>query len=244
MFPSIWWQLKLLEFFLLISWHRFFNNKRYTYLPWGRIALSSACSSSHSPTYSLSTVKHRTVFLASCWSFSLGNSDFLSIVAFSVLLLTEIKSADWRIWLVQFMINLSWISTYEKHETICWLAVTTGNYLTITNYCAVLNFYAASSSDSSCTSLQASSPIWGSEVSLARTRERGAACSQATLALAQKPFRIGLLFTHNNGDFGVISITEWSCAAPISKVEQHISDRFCATLWCNVNRYSDCSGSE
>ena len=133
MFPSIWWQLKLLEFFKLISWHRFFNNKRYTYLPWGRIALSSACSSSHSPTYSLRTVKHRTVFLASCWSFSLGNSDFLSIVAFSVLLLTEIKSADWRIWLVQFMINLSWISTYEKHETIGWLTVRTGNYPTITN---------------------------------------------------------------------------------------------------------------
>ena len=130
---SIWWQLKLLEFFKLISWHRFFNNKRYTYLPWGRIALSSACSSSHSPTYSLRTVKHRTVFLASCWSFSLGNSDFLSIVAFSVLLLTEIKSADWRIWLVQFMINLSWISTYEKHETIGWLTVTAGNYPTITN---------------------------------------------------------------------------------------------------------------
>ena len=133
MFPSIWWQLKLLEFFKLISWHRFFNNKRYTYLPWGRIALSSACSSSHSPTYSLRTVKHRTVFLASCWSFSRGSSDFLSIVAFSVLLLTEIKSADWRIWLVQFMINLSWISTYEKHETIGWLTVTTGNYPTITN---------------------------------------------------------------------------------------------------------------
>ena len=47
-----------------------------------------------------------------------------------------------------------------------------------------------------------------------------------------------------NGDFGAISITERSCTAPISKMEPHISDKFCATLWCNVNRYSHYSGSE
>jgi len=47
-------------------------------------------------------------------------------------------------------------------------------------------------------------------------------------------YRIGLLFTHKNGDFGAISAAERSCAAPISKVERHISDRFCATLWCRV----------
>lgn len=81
-----------------------------THLPWGRIALSSAYSSSHSATYSLSTVKQRTVFLASCWSISRGIEHFSSIGIFSVLLL-ENKSADWRIWLVQFRINLSWIST-------------------------------------------------------------------------------------------------------------------------------------
>ena len=32
--------------------------------------------------------------------------------------------------------------------------------------------------------------------------------------------------------------------APISKVERHIVVKFCATLWCGVNRYSDRSGSE
>ena len=55
--------------------------------------------------------------------------------------------------------------------------------------------------------------------------------SQYTFAPAQKSYRIGLLFTNKNGDFGAISGTERSCAAPISKVECFISDRFCATLW-------------
>ena len=40
-----------------------------------------------------------------------------------------------------------------------------------------------------------------------------------------RPYRIGLLFSHKNGDFGAISITQRSCADPISKVESHISDR-------------------
>ena len=40
-----------------------------------------------------------------------------------------------------------------------------------------------------------------------------------------KPYRIWLLFTHKNGDFGAISVTDGSCATPISKVESHISDR-------------------
>ena len=56
--------------------------------------------------------------------------------------------------------------------------------------------------------------------------------------------RIEIVFTHKNGDFAAISITERSCTAPISKMEPHISDKFCATLWCNVNRYSHRSGSE
>ena len=42
---------------------------------------------------------------------------------------------------------------------------------------------------------------------------------------ARKPDGIGLLFTHKNGDFGAISVTERSCTAPISKVESHISGR-------------------
>ena len=36
-------------------------------------------------------------------------------------------------------------------------------------------------------------------------------------------------------DFFAISGTEQSCAASIPKVESHISDRFCAILWCSVN---------
>ena len=52
------------------------------------------------------------------------------------------------------------------------------------------------------------------------------------------------LFTQKNGDFGAISVTERLCAAPISEVESHLSDRFCATLRCNVNRYLDRSGSK
>ena len=39
------------------------------------------------------------------------------------------------------------------------------------------------------------------------------------------PHRIGLLFTHKSADFGAISVTKRSWAAPISKVESHISDR-------------------
>ena len=53
--------------------------------------------------------------------------------------------------------------------------------------------------------------------------------------------RTGLLFTNNKGDFGAISVTERSCAAPSLKVENHTS--FCTILWCRVNRYSDRWGS-
>ena len=41
-------------------------------------------------------------------------------------------------------------------------------------------------------------------------------------APARKPYQIGLPFTHKNGDFGAISVTERGYAAPISKVENHI----------------------
>ena len=44
--------------------------------------------------------------------------------------------------------------------------------------------------------------------------------SRIAFAQAEKPYgTLGLLFTHKNGDFGAISATERSCAAPISKVE-------------------------
>ena len=35
---------------------------------------------------------------------------------------------------------------------------------------------------------------------------------------------IRLVFTHENGDFGAVSVKERSCAAPILKVGCHISD--------------------
>ena len=54
-----------------------------------------------------------------------------------------------------------------------------------------------------------------------------------------KSYQIGLLFIYENDDFGAISVTERSCAAPITKVERHISDRF----WTG-KRYLDHSGSE
>ena len=37
--------------------------------------------------------------------------------------------------------------------------------------------------------------------------------------------RIGLLLIHKNGDFGSISVTQQSCAGPISKADSHILDR-------------------
>ena len=45
---------------------------------------------------------------------------------------------------------------------------------------------------------------------------------------------------------GANTVTERSCAAPISKVERHISDRFCAIVivWCSVNTYSARRGSK
>ena len=60
--------------------------------------------------------------------------------------------------------------------------------------------------------------------------------SRIVLAPAGKPYRIELLFTNKNGDYGAISITERSCDVPITKVARHISVRFCATLECSVNR--------
>ena len=45
-------------------------------------------------------------------------------------------------------------------------------------------------------------------------------------ALARKPYRIGILFTHSNVDFGTDSVTERVCAV---KVDRRISDRFCAS---------------
>ena len=47
------------------------------------------------------------------------------------------------------------------------------------------------------------------------------------------------LYTQKSGDFGAISVTARICAAPISKVERHLLDKLCATLWCCVKRYSD-----
>ena len=55
---------------------------------------------------------------------------------------------------------------------------------------------------------------------------------------ARKSYRTGLLFTQTkNDDLSAMNVTKQSKAAPISKVEPHFSDRFCATLWCGVNRF-------
>ena len=54
---------------------------------------------------------------------------------------------------------------------------------------------------------------------------------------AKKSYRIGILLTHKNGCGGAISVTGRSCAAPISKVERHITNRFCSILWCSVLTY-------
>ena len=61
---------------------------------------------------------------------------------------------------------------------------------------------------------------------------------RVAFAPPRKSYQIGLLFTHKNGSSGAISVTKRSCAEPISIVERHISDRFCATLRCTVNTYS------
>ena len=60
-----------------------------------------------------------------------------------------------------------------------------------------------------------------------------------TFCARAKIIRIWPLLTHENGCGGTISATKRSCAAPISKVERHTSERFCAKLWCSINRYSD-----
>ena len=52
------------------------------------------------------------------------------------------------------------------------------------------------------------------------------------------------MFTPKSGCGGPISMTERSCVPPISKVERHIADRFCAILWCSVNTYSPRRGSK
>ena len=42
--------------------------------------------------------------------------------------------------------------------------------------------------------------------------------------LPRKSYRIGILFSHMNGDFDVISMTERNCVTPIFKVESHALD--------------------
>ena len=56
------------------------------------------------------------------------------------------------------------------------------------------------------------------------------AICRVAFAPAQKLYRVGPLFTQNNGYFGAISVTEQSCAASISEVETHVSER-CSILY-------------
>ena len=48
---------------------------------------------------------------------------------------------------------------------------------------------------------------------------------QITVTPAREPYRIGILFKHKNGDFGAISVTEWSCAHQSLKWRVTFSDR-------------------
>ena len=64
------------------------------------------------------------------------------------------------------------------------------------------------------------------------------------LTRERKPYRIGLLFTNKNSDFGAISVTKGSCTALISKMEHHILDKFGAIFKYSVNRYWDRTASE
>ena len=66
----------------------------------------------------------------------------------------------------------------------------------------------------------------------------------STKVTAMKSYWMELLFALKNGDFSAISVTERNYAPPILKVESHISDRSCATFWCNVDRYSHRNGNE
>ena len=49
----------------------------------------------------------------------------------------------------------------------------------------------------------------------------------------RKQYRIGLLFTLKNSDFGAVSVR----LTANSEVKRHIPDRFCATLWCCVTGF-------
>ena len=44
-----------------------------------------------------------------------------------------------------------------------------------------------------------------------------------TFCTGTKTIRVGLVFTHKNGDFVAISVTERCCFAPIFQVESHIN---------------------
>ena len=53
------------------------------------------------------------------------------------------------------------------------------------------------------------------------------------LGSTRKQYRIGLLFTLKNSDFGAVSVR----LTANSEVKRHIPDRFCATLWCCVTGF-------
>ena len=53
---------------------------------------------------------------------------------------------------------------------------------------------------------------------------------QVAFTPASKPYRIELLFTYKNGDFGAISVTERSGATAVFKVESH--------MWVRRSHYS------
>ena len=59
-------------------------------------------------------------------------------------------------------------------------------------------------------------------VCLSRITEAMFTLYRIAFALVRKQYRIGLLFTGENGGLGAISITERRCAAPFSRAERRI----------------------
>ena len=62
--------------------------------------------------------------------------------------------------------------------------------------------------------------------------------NQRVFEPAQKPYQIGILFTHKNGSFGAISVKERSSVVPVSNVEVHLSDSFSCgrrAMRCSMN---------
>ena len=86
----------------------------------------------------------------------------------------------------------------------------------------IILFWCYGNNENRCTKLHGlTSGIWMLRLALVPRR---------------KPYRLEILFTEKNGDFGAISVTARSYAAPRIVI---FRKGFCATLWYSVNRFSE-----